>query len=1294
MKGRKLFIVIVLLLALGLPVLAQQQFRLRIYPPPPNQLGVEDLWSLEITNNSSGQPMVYLRGRIKKGGNDIFRASTNEFESPPPRGKLRIKARDIRELRDEFYVEKYKSFIERTGSVPAGNYDACLELIDAASGALLADECIPITVRPASPPRLISPKAGKGIKVKRPTFTWTKPAPVPAQERVLYKIRIVEIYEGQSKEEAMRSNPVWYEESGINRTSFMYPLRGRELDPDKRYAWQVQSFYADGLPLGRDNGMSEIWEINPDIIKDIKPLLVPKYLKIGDFVIKNITYTSSSKDSLSGSGESYFIKKNPPAGFGGPMYLYVEIPFDVTFNNLQANWPSGSDTANIISGEIEESFSSPLAVPVEGYIVSVHDIHMLPDTASGIIAVKPACLYDTTGCDPVEFGPFREKLSPLLDVHEELSVAERGPYRLGETGIIIKSTGKVVIDLSRTITPSKVGIDLKRGETVEQPKMDTCNTGYLYAKYTFNNGVLKSDGFSATFELASPWRFWSLIPLGFEVNLTSGELEIEKCKVKKGKFVNGEIVLPSDSNGVVDPAGNKVIAKYDSILVDTLLSLSSKVSVERQMKWGGFGLSATNTYFRITANPYAYHTVVQSDTFTRVKKDTLVGLIIPELNRTFDTLIVYSGDVSYPLKFKNMGATFNKIMGGGWFNLEMQGIRGFLSSDPETPKMYVRLGLPTKTGYVCDSSFNTVFTHDETDSTFMKFWFVGNSSFDTDLRGKFRIPYPSNIKPPFREVGVTSTASFVGGNAFFPDTTLPLDYWGVGLSSKRGVVSVRMGEIIYTNAEIEEPVHFSTGFNIIWGEMLADGDLGEFYFNHNAAHQKFDGFPITLDSAGLSKFDERKAGGELVVRSGIHFNFFGEPDTFITVHDENHTIFNPSPPPDRITIDSLPYQGRRVTIDPEEFDLYRDWGSGIAEMDFDEVRYDSMDQNGFIGTGDVAFNFFQDSTVHADIEIDSLYIKICVLETRVRNLLLLDVELTSLGEIWGCAVIKGDELDRIAVGARIESSVGGGFDLLVPKAGVGIEVKMAITPNITTFAADGIMYLSVLTADIEMNGSVFFRTDRSAGSVEGELKGAFDLSSLGVDLEAEGQANWFFSGSTNYIQGRLAVKLCTLVFGSGLAGGMFIGYQAPLNQIWVIQEGSSANRRFGIDAGDLVSPVTGLYVFGDYEASIDFGIVSGGIEIYAGVGAFLTGSYTGADGVTSPEDGDFVIVGVVGVYIYGDILWGLVSASAWGELKIFFGTLMGFEGTFGLRGCVLWGAICGEIEIVAGINSRDGFYVE
>jgi hypothetical protein len=62
MKCQSFTLFILFLVLLSLP--AQAQFTLRIYPPPPNQLRVEDLWKVDVTNNSGGPRTVYFHGEI------------------------------------------------------------------------------------------------------------------------------------------------------------------------------------------------------------------------------------------------------------------------------------------------------------------------------------------------------------------------------------------------------------------------------------------------------------------------------------------------------------------------------------------------------------------------------------------------------------------------------------------------------------------------------------------------------------------------------------------------------------------------------------------------------------------------------------------------------------------------------------------------------------------------------------------------------------------------------------------------------------------------------------------------------------------------------------------------------------------------------------------------------------------------------------------------------------------------------------------------------------------------------
>ncbi|HYM20490.1 MAG TPA: hypothetical protein VEW28_05735, partial [Candidatus Kapabacteria bacterium] len=59
---------------------------------------------------------------------------------------------------------------------------------------------------------------------------------------------------------------------------------------------------------------------------------------------------------------------------------------------------------------------------------------------------------------------------------------------------------------------------------------------------------------------------------------------------------------------------------------------------------------------------------------------------------------------------------------------------------------------------------------------------------------------------------------------------------------------------------------------------------------------------------------------------------------------------------------------------------------------------------------------------------------------------------------------------------------------------------------------------------------------------------------------------------------------------------------------------------------------------------------------------------------------------------WGEILGGLVSASAWGDLQFIAGIPPAFEGSVGLEACVLW-VFCGSVDVHCGYNKTQGFYL-
>ncbi len=276
MKLCKFFSIMLILI----PISLNAQIQVRLHQPPPNQLKIEHLWWVDLTNSTQTTYSVYLRAEVTEARKGlIFRASSNTFTLT--QGKKRITARDIKDVTDVWYSSKYKEFIVRTGGVPEGDYTACIYVMNTRNKQEIGSNCLHHVVRQPGFPRLISPKDGVTLKKeKAPLFTWTRPTPLPQGEQVTYTLRIVEVLKGQIKEEAIRSNPPWYEEKGIGRTSLRYPTRAKAFDEGKEYAWQIQAFDRSGYSLGENNGKSEIWQFKfvETIGKPLVTLLIPEKL--------------------------------------------------------------------------------------------------------------------------------------------------------------------------------------------------------------------------------------------------------------------------------------------------------------------------------------------------------------------------------------------------------------------------------------------------------------------------------------------------------------------------------------------------------------------------------------------------------------------------------------------------------------------------------------------------------------------------------------------------------------------------------------------------------------------------------------------------------------------------------------------------------------------------------------------------------------------------------------------------------------------------------------------------------
>lgn len=139
----------------------------------------------------------------------------------------------------------------KTGSYPSGAYTICIwsactspdcDGLGPSAGAFEQPVCTNIQIENPSPLLLNYPHDNSEIEETRPIYTWIPPAPVASSAALNYTMTLVEIYEGQSKSDALAMNIPLIEWTNINQPALMHPSDLPALVEGRSYAWQVQAY--------------------------------------------------------------------------------------------------------------------------------------------------------------------------------------------------------------------------------------------------------------------------------------------------------------------------------------------------------------------------------------------------------------------------------------------------------------------------------------------------------------------------------------------------------------------------------------------------------------------------------------------------------------------------------------------------------------------------------------------------------------------------------------------------------------------------------------------------------------------------------------------------------------------------------------------------------------------------------------------------------------------------------------------------------------------------------------------
>ena len=981
--------------------------------------------------------------------------------------------------------------------------------------------------------------------------------------------------------------------------------------------------------------------------------------------------------------------------------------------------PARLDLKNGFSLEIDSLTIEPGEARVEGDV-------LLPPS----IITTDTCTYATL--------PLPEtKITSYCEFYYEANDSAFGTWAIGESGVQVRGSG-YVLDFSSTKAAGGVspvlaknweGVVLRDGETPDPPGNMISNRGYTKARYQFSNALVTGDGFAGDLELDGVFNFTALDPYGYRIYLSSGELRLSASRIDSGEFKNGEIWLPE--KGVTKSvAGGTVVTRYASLVVQKDMDLFASLKMEDGLVWGekakhptdrhyyAFSSNADSGGFYLTArwNKTAFFPV--ADTLyktpqlwsleTKLEEQRMGGATFPNLRGRDFT--IYTKDIPDP----NSDITFTQeIVAGAWMNVGAQGVHTELIVRPNKDKPGEVLVGPTWAGhYQADSvPFKIIFgmvggsslPFDPKQATRynpdlqggMRLQFVESAVWNSDLSGVALLEGPIGMPVLFREMMFTSTANNAGGKVDFTggDT---LAHWGLEMaqkdtSSRAGIMAVKQGVIYLTAAGFAEDVHFDQPFWLVWGEMEASGNFGRLFFDYNNVGQRFDDFGYSTEFVALSPYDPSlpaDSGGYIQTYGSLSIPFFGAKMMSISDHK--------APMPDS------PFFGRFVYVrdtphlgaGASELHWERTWAGGLADMEWD-LRYDTVRQLGFIGEGLLDMEDMG-SVMQSVIRVTAQNSCFRVIESSQVGFDLGPIaSMGRIAEMWGCGCIEDGTLRQIAIGGQLSHSVTS--TVLQARSGDAVSVVFSYRPDRLTFYGNGQMFINVGGSDVDVFGLTHFTFDWGEGYMEGYFKGTVSLGQVvGIPIVAGansgisgfGEFSWHAGLDYQAIQGRVGVSMYNMVGGLGitvgggttLETGVFLGINAPKNKAWVMD---GINGRFGLNKGGLPSNLTGFYAYLGISQGVDLFIVSGGYQVYVGVGAF-------APSISDVPSGG--VIGNVGIYVWGKILGGLVSAAAWGNLQMIAAIPPAFQGSLGLEACVLW-VFCGSVSVHAGFNKDEGFYL-
>ena len=319
------------------------------------------------------------------------------------------------------------------GLIPEDNYQICVNLIDVDTRRplFMNKVCRMLNVRAYQAPILMMPVNGHELTISssRPILRWAGVTPMPLFP-VRYRVQVYEVYDGQSIDIALLTNPPILDETVIATTMLVWPPEYELPRQSYTYVWSVQALDDDLNPLGEPNGRATPFSFRVTSVDGEEEEEISE--EVQDLLDKGQAYRVSGKvvDDFNRKGVSnatVTVSGTVPAGPGGdapidlPESLDTDNAGNFSFIALRgATFTLSAESNGYLDGEGDE-------ITVHGESEN-NDIFLEPK--KGKVAGKittnngasPLSGVSVHLCTRDEFG--------LLQIFRTATTDEQGKYEL------------------------------------------------------------------------------------------------------------------------------------------------------------------------------------------------------------------------------------------------------------------------------------------------------------------------------------------------------------------------------------------------------------------------------------------------------------------------------------------------------------------------------------------------------------------------------------------------------------------------------------------------------------------------------------------------------------------------------------------------------------------------------------------------------------------------------------------------------------------------------------------------